>query len=141
MAISAVRQVPVKQLRLCLSYLAGLAPAQGIGKAGSHPGEQAAGSVKAITSLLPTLPGERCSLGSQAGCGGKAWGEGRQQLLLNRCLGEQQPLPCPSSPPEAQTDKARSPRAIFPSSAVCPLPLFSHHRSSPVLAPDVFLSC
>lgn len=58
MAISAVRQVPVKQLRPCLGYLAGLAPAQGIGEAGSHPGEQAAESLKTITALLPTLPGE-----------------------------------------------------------------------------------
>ena len=57
-AISAVRQVLMKQLGLCPGYSAGLAPARGIGKAGSHPGEQAAENVKTITAFLPTLPGE-----------------------------------------------------------------------------------
>jgi len=95
-AVSSARPVPAKQLGLCLGYLIGLAPAQGTGKAGSHPGDQAAQSVKTIAGLLPTLPGEQCSLGSQAGCGSQAPGEGRQQLLLKCCLEEQQPLLCPA---------------------------------------------
>lgn len=34
-------------------------------------------------------------LGQPGWSGGKAGGEGRQQLLLNRCLKERQPLLCP----------------------------------------------
>lgn len=79
----------MKQLGLCPGYSAGLAPARGIGKAGSHPGEQATESVKTITALLPTPPGEQCSSGSQARLRAK-------ELLLNHCLEEQQLLLCPA---------------------------------------------
>lgn len=80
----------MKQLGLCPGYSAGLAPARGIVKAGSHPREQATESVKTIIVLLPTW---RAVLLGQPG---KARGKGRQQLLLNRCLEEQQLLLCPA---------------------------------------------